>query len=34
MGRNNDVTAIVIIEAIAWTILGSVMLIGIVNWLG
>tara|TARA_R110002020_G_scaffold379488_3_gene590725 strand:- start:45 stop:149 length:105 start_codon:yes stop_codon:yes gene_type:complete len=34
MGRNSDVTAMIIIEAIAWTVLGAAMLIGIVKWLG
>jgi hypothetical protein len=34
MGRNNHVTSMVIIEAIAWTVLGTALLIGIVGWLG
>ena len=32
--RNNDVTTMIIIEAIAWTIAGTALLIGIVKWLG
>ena len=32
--RNNDVTSMIIIEAIAWTIVGMALLIGIVKWLG
>jgi len=34
MRRNNDVTAIIIFEALAWTIFGSALLIGIIKWLG
>jgi hypothetical protein len=34
MRRRNDVTAVIIFEAIAWTILGFAGLIGIIKWLG
>jgi len=34
MRRNNDVTTVVIFEAIAWTIFGSALLIGLIKWLG
>ena len=31
--RNNDVTSMVIIEAVAWIIFGSAALIGLINFL-
>jgi hypothetical protein len=31
--RNNDVTSMVIIEAVAWIICGSAALIGLINFL-
>ena len=34
MGRQDPVTAVVIIEAIAWMILGFALLLGITEWLG
>jgi|TARA_R110002020_G_scaffold146881_7_gene321871 hypothetical protein len=34
MGRRDAVTAVVIIEAIAWMIFGFALLLGIVEWLG
>ena len=32
--RKNDVTTMIIFEALAWTIVGFAILIGIVKWLG
>ena len=34
MMRNNDVTAMVIFEALAWAICGSALLIGIIKYIG
>jgi len=34
MRRNNDVTTIIIFEALAWVICGSALLIGLIKWLG
>jgi len=34
MGQRDAVTAVVIIEAIAWMIFGFVLLLGITEWLG
>jgi hypothetical protein len=31
--RNNDVTSMVIIEAVAWIIFGSAAMIGLINFL-
>jgi hypothetical protein len=34
MRRNDDVTAVIIFEAVACIILGSALLIGLIKWLG
>jgi hypothetical protein len=34
MGRHDNVTAVVIFEAIAWTIFAAAALIGLISWLG
>ena len=33
MRRNNDVTSMIIIEALAWTIGGAAVLVGLIKWL-
>jgi len=34
MRRNDDVTTMIIFEALAWTIAGFAILIGIISWIG